>query len=174
MNKENILSINDWIKISIKFSGTCINCKKRLNSGDYGYWSRTSKSILHESCYNSLFLPSSDIKELNGGGGGSRRHVDGKNNSSTSVNLYDSNIQSVDADVVSNVGGNSVIKKGAKKIKCYICDKFVDFNNDLIMSLSNMAKKYDNNSSVFYCYDCLENFNDTVIENYKKKFLTQF
>jgi hypothetical protein len=169
MNKEDVLSIRDWIKISIKFSGTCMNCKKRLNSGDYGYWSRTSKSILHESCYNSLFLPSSDIKELNDGGSSDRIYVDGKNRSNKSVNLYD-NAETADTDVVSN----SVIKKREKKIKCYICNTYIDFNNNLIVSLSKLSEKYNNNSSVFYCYDCLENFSSAIMENYKKKFLTQF
>ena len=82
MNKDDILSIDDWIKISIKFSGVCLNCKKRLNSGDYGYWSRVSKSILHELCYNSLFFPSSSaIKESSGVVGGSS--VLDKSNSKT-------------------------------------------------------------------------------------------
>ena len=54
---KDVLSTNDWIKISIKFSGLCLNCKKKLDSGEYGYWSKLSKSVLHQSCYDSLFLP---------------------------------------------------------------------------------------------------------------------
>src|SRR5215210_5841840 len=64
MDKEGILSATgDWIKISIKFSGVCLHCKKRLNSGEYGYWSKGSKSILHETCYDSLLFPFSVKKE---------------------------------------------------------------------------------------------------------------
>lgn len=171
MNKEDILSINDWIKISIKFSGICMNCKKRLSSGEYGYWSRTSKSILHESCYNSLFLSSFDIRELNDGGS-SREGVGGKNNSKAVI--MGGNVQTAVTNVVSNINSNSIIKKREKKIKCFICDKYIDFNNDLIISLLNLSEKYDGNSGFFYCYDCLENFNDAIRDKYKKKFMSQF
>ncbi|MGN6821245.1 MAG: hypothetical protein ACTHJ7_00440 [Candidatus Nitrosocosmicus sp.] len=56
MNKEDILSISDWIKISVRFNGLCSSCKKKIDSGSYAYWSRLSKSILHDSCYESLFF----------------------------------------------------------------------------------------------------------------------
>ena len=38
--RRYIYRLDDWIKISIKFSGALSNCMKRIDSGIYGYWSR--------------------------------------------------------------------------------------------------------------------------------------
>ncbi len=166
MNKEDILSINDWIKISIKFSGVCLNCKKRISSGDYGYWSRNSKSVLHELCYNSLFFSSSAIKETS-----SIVDIDSisdKNNTKT-VRL-DIDIASSAIDVSNS---SNIFKKKEKKTKCFICSKYINFSSDFIISLLKMGEKYNRNLDILYCYDCLENFSKDVYQNYKKKFMGQ-
>jgi hypothetical protein len=173
MNNEDILLINDWIKISIRFSGICLNCKQRLNSGEYGYWSRNSKSILHELCYNSLFLQSSIVKDSSDDVG---TGVSNKNNIKT-VNLSGntlSNYNSTDALINNNnEDGINIIKGRAKKTKCFICDKYIDFNNVFIKYLLKLSEKYKSNLDVLYCFDCLENFTFDVYKNYKKKFLSK-
>lgn len=181
MNKDDILSIDDWIKISIKFSGVCLNCKKRLNSGDYGYWSRISKSILHELCYNSLFFQSSSsssaIKESSGVVGVTSV-LDKSNSKTISLDGITTSpppppptASGATDNGISNSNNN--IKKKGKKIKCFICNKYIDFNNDFIISLLKLGEKYNSNLDILYCYDCLENFDNDVYENYKKKFLSQ-
>lgn len=52
---SDLSSFYDWLKISIKFSGICLNCKKKVNSGDIGYWSRKKKGVMHETCYEQVF-----------------------------------------------------------------------------------------------------------------------
>jgi hypothetical protein len=173
MNNEDILSISDWIKISIRFSGICLNCKHRLNSGEYGYWSRISKSILHELCYNSLFLQSYIVKDSSDDVG---TGVSNKNNIKT-VNLSGnalSNYNSTDTPINNNnEDGINIIKGRAKKTKCFICDKYIDFNNVFIKYLLKLSEKYKSNLDVLYCFDCLENFTFDVYKNYKKKFLSK-
>ncbi len=142
---KDVLSINDWIKISIKFSGLCLNCKKKIDSGEYGYWSRLSKSVLHQSCYDSLFLPQ-------------RLQSSPSSPSSTPKEM------SLD----------NVVKKRDRKIKCFICSRYVDFNNELMKSLSGLCEKYNSNSDIIYCNYCLEGFNNDVYESYKGRFMDQF
>ena len=145
---KDALSINDWIKISIKFSGICLNCKKKIDSGDYGYWSRLSKSVLHQSCYDSLFLtqslPSSPSPSP-----------------SPSTSLSPNEVHS-----------DSIVKKGGKKTKCFICSRQVDFDNDLMKSLSRLCEKYTSNLDIIYCNHCLDGFNNDVYEDYKRRFMS--
>ena len=177
MDKEGILSATgDWIKISIKFSGVCLHCKKRLNSGEYGYWSKGSKSILHETCYDSMLLPFSakkgssstnaDLVALDKAGNKtvSPKDQDGDIDRSSNGNSNNSN---------SNDYGSSSVpgRKRAKNTKCFICSNNVDFDNDLIISLLKLAEGYNCNPDVLYCPDCLENPSNGVFENYKKKFI---
>ena len=70
--------------------------------------------------------------------------------------------------------GNNVFKKRDKKIKCFICSKYVDFNNELMKSLSRLCEKYNSNSDIVYCSYCLENFDNGVYESYKRRFMGQF
>ncbi|MBA3749866.1 MAG: hypothetical protein H0X03_03050 [Nitrosopumilus sp.] len=164
MSKEDILSNKDWIKISIKFSGVCLSCKKKLNSGEYGYWSRIAKSILHESCYNSVFFPlSSDIKELSLNG-----TSESDKNRNTTLSLDNGNM------TYNSINNSNSQKKKEKKIKCFICNNYIDFNNVLMLSLLKLCEQYSSNFEILYCYNCLENFGKDVYENYKKKFMTQF
>jgi hypothetical protein len=173
MNNEDILSINDWIKISIRFSGICLNCKQRLNSGEYGYWSRNSKSILHELCYNSLFLQSSIVKDPNDDVG---TGVPDKNNikiANLSGNTL-SNYNPADTFINNkNEDGINIVKRREKKTKCFICDKYIDFNNVFIRYLLKLSEKYKSNLDVLFCFDCLENFNFDVYKHYREKFLSK-
>ena len=141
---KDVLSINDWIKISIKFSGLCLNCKKKIDSGEYGYWSRLSKSVLHQSCYDSLFLPQ-------------------RLPSSSPLSL---------SSTPKEAHSDSIVKKRDKKTKCFICSRYVDFNNELMKSLSGLCEKYDSNSDIIYCNHCLDGFNNEVYENYKRRFMS--
>ena len=184
MGKEGILSASgDWIKISIKFSGVCLQCKKRLNSGEYGYWSKASKSILHETCYDSMLLPFSVKKESSSNNADSvtldkaanktvsPKNKDGDIDSSSNGNSNNSN-NSNNNDYGSSSSSSSVHgRKRAKNTKCFICSSYVDFDNDLIISLLKLAEGYNCNSDVLYCHDCLENPSNGVYENYKKKFM---
>jgi hypothetical protein len=145
---KDALSINDWIKISIKFSGICLNCKKKIDSGDYGYWSRLSKSVLHQSCYDSLFLQQSL-----------------PSSSPTSPS-------SVSSLSPKEVHSDSIVKKSGKKTKCFICSRQVDFNNELMMSLSRLCEKYTSNLDIIYCNHCLDGFNNEVYEDYKRRFMS--
>ena len=162
------MAANDWIKISIKYSGVCLKCKKKLESGHYGYWSRSSKSILHENCFNELNVDSSKIDKLTGVDDGieSLGVVEDSKPKMVSGLPLESVHQSV-----SHV--NKILKKNESKIKCYICSNVVDLKDELVNSLLIIAEKFSSKVEVFYCHDCLENFNDVVIGQYQKKFMNQ-
>jgi hypothetical protein len=49
----------------------------------------------------------------------------------------------------------------------------VDFNNELMKSLSRLCEKYSSNSDIVYCSYCLENFDNDVYESYKRRFMGQ-
>jgi hypothetical protein len=166
MNKEDILSISDWIKISVRFNGLCSSCKNKINSGSYAYWSRMSKSVLHDSCYESLFLLPLDVQKINSINNENVRGLIKKNKEvETSKNF---------ALTISN----KVTKKDGKfkeerKVKCFICDRTIDFDNDLIKILLNLYSN-DGAANVMYCHYCLESFDKDVYEKYKKKFMSKF
>jgi hypothetical protein len=146
MDKDALL-INDWVKISIKFSGLCLNCKKKIDSGEYGYWSRLSKSVLHQSCYDSLFLP---------------QRLPSSSSSSSSPS----------SSTPKEAHSDSIVKKRDRKTKCFICSGQVDFDNELMKSLSGLCEKYDSNSDIIYCNRCLDGFNNDVYAEYKRRFMS--
>ena len=41
---------SDWIKLLVKFNGKCSVCGQLIKSGNYAFWSKTSKSIKHLDC----------------------------------------------------------------------------------------------------------------------------
>lgn len=156
------MTVNDWIKIPIKFSGLCSNCKKRINSGSYAYWSKISKSILHELCYTALFSKASDIMQLNNNGD----DINNEGKKISSDNSY--NI----SNVMNRDNSKAVLpNRRENKVKCYICDRIINFNDDLIKILLNLNNSKNNKSDVLYCSFCLENFNDEVYEKYRKRFM---
>ena len=201
MDKEGILSTTgDWIKISIKFSGVCLHCKKRLNSGEYGYWSKGSRSILHETCYDSMVYPFSIKRESSSndtevavldkagnkavsqknkvgdtGNSANRVKIGGDISSSSDGNIgriNNNNNNNDDYISSTSTSSNMISRKRAKNTKCFICSKYVDFENYLIISLLKLAEGYHCNSDILYCHDCLENpFNDAY-ENYTKRFVS--
>lgn len=146
----DISKINDWVKISIKYTGSCSFCKDKVKSSSYGYWSRSSKLVLHDECYNSLYSLSNtkDVLDPN----------DHKNKSSNS------NVNKGDL--------SNFINKYNKKIVCYICKKYVDFTDELILSLLQIEKNSDK-TEILYCSTCLQNFNSEVYTMYKSSFLQQ-
>ena len=40
----------DWVKILVKHKGRCNLCQKDIISGEYAFWSKTSKGIRHILC----------------------------------------------------------------------------------------------------------------------------
>jgi hypothetical protein len=120
-----------------------------------------------------LFLQSSIVKDSSDDVG---TGVSNKNNIKT-VNLSGnalSNYNSTDTPINNNnEDGINIIKKREKKTKCFICDKYIDFNNDFIKYLLQLSEKYKSNLDVLYCFDCLENFTFDVYKNYKKKFMSK-
>ncbi len=156
------------MRISIRYSGACAKCKKKLESGHYGYWSRSSKSILHENCFDDLNPTSSKISKI------------------TSVDNSIESVKDIEEDESMKTSGLQLksgqqnishvskrIKKNESKIKCYICNNVVDLKDELVNSLLIIADKFSNKVDIFYCRDCLENFDDVIIEKYKKKFMNQ-
>jgi hypothetical protein len=186
MDKGDVLAASaaaadydDWIRISIRFSGFCLYCKKRLNSGEYGYWSKSSKSIIHEPCFDALFSPNShsDINDLPSIQTGlmnldktKEKTVGQEKKPGTMENNNTAHIKRND-----NFGGgdsiSNPIKKREKNAKCFICNNPVDFENDLIMSLLKLSSEYRNNSDILYCSDCLDDLDNDAYEKYKRKFM---
>jgi hypothetical protein len=140
---DNIFSSGDWLKIKIKFSGVCLNCKQKINAGDFGYWSRNIKSIVHASCY----LESNKIDQV--ANPVANRHEIG-------LSIGDKN-------------DDTTTLRQLKNEACFICNKSVNFNDPLIIELIKVKDKSDQLKS-WYCVDCLKGFNTIVYEAYKTSF----
>lgn len=140
---DNIFSSGDWLKIKIKFSGVCLNCKQKINAGDFGYWSRNVKSIVHDRCY----LESNKIDQV--ANPVANRHEIG-------LSIGDKN-------------DDTTTLRQRKNEACFICNKSVNFNNPLIIELIKVKDKSDQLKS-WYCVDCLKGFNTIVYEAYKTSF----
>ena len=138
MRNDDLLLLGDWIKIKIKFSGICLHCKKKISIGEFGYWSRKAKAIVHDECYLELNTP---IQQKIGEGyiKNNRKQVSEKNNPDGMILDMPDNAQ------------------------CYICNSSVDLKDPLIIELSKINDK-EANVDVFYCATCLKGF-DTVIFN---------
>jgi len=162
------MSDNDWIKISIRYSGPCVKCKKKLESGSYGYWSRSSKSILHEKCFEDMDSFSSNKIKMTDSDTDIEFIKNVQNNKCmTTKDLLLKNSQQ-------SIGLMSKsIKKNERKNKCYICNNVIDLKDELISSLLTIADKFLYKVDVFYCHNCLENFNKSDMEKYSQKFMNQ-
>jgi hypothetical protein len=44
---------SEWIKLLVKFNGTCQICEKQILVGEYALWSKSSKKIKHIDCPNN-------------------------------------------------------------------------------------------------------------------------
>ncbi|VFJ15066.1 conserved protein of unknown function [Candidatus Nitrosocosmicus franklandus] len=141
---NDLFSSGDWIKIKVKFSGLCQNCKKRLSIGDLGYWSKASRAIVHEDCYLQSKTP--DGPETQGG-------TRIKNKTQTSQEDR----------------SDRTYLELFKDARCYICNKPVDANDPLIMELFNIGGKKDH-GGVFYCGNCLKGFNKDILNDYRTSF----
>jgi hypothetical protein len=42
--------MNDWIRLLVKYKGTCSACGKEISAGQYALWSKSSKAIKHSEC----------------------------------------------------------------------------------------------------------------------------
>ncbi len=74
----------------------------------------------------------------------------------------------------SGINSNILGGKREKKVKCFICNRYVDFNNELVISLLKLSEGYNSNSDILYCFDCLENISNDSYENYERRFVNAF
>lgn len=145
---SDISSFTDWVKIKIKFSGLCLNCKRKINTGDFGYWSRSSKSIIHENCY--LLLISNN---------------DENNHEELINNNYSRSMHKNNND--------RKLTTLAKNQRCFICNNRVNIQDPLIISLTEILDKYDPNESI-YCTVCMKGFNSRIFREYRAAFQRKF
>lgn len=144
--RDDIFSSGDWMKIKIKFSGICLNCKQKINAGDLGYWSRNAKSILHDNCYLKL-TKIDQTNYLEGNRGNNRKHMETKieyNTVATTLTEHKTDL-------------------------CFICDNPVDLHDPLIVELINVEDMGGHIRSL-YCALCLKGFNSSIFEDYKISF----
>jgi hypothetical protein len=64
--------MNDWIRLLVKYKGTCSACGKEISAGQYALWSKSSKAIKHSECKASQ-PPATTKKKEAGIRTGSRR-----------------------------------------------------------------------------------------------------
>ncbi|GKS60797.1 hypothetical protein YTPLAS21_02550 [Candidatus Nitrosocosmicus sp.] len=134
----------DWLKIKIKFSGVCLNCKQKINTGDVGYWSRNTKSIVHTNCYLGSKQIEQDTNPV-----GNRGNV-GMNKGA----------------MIDAVATTSTRQKNEL---CFICNNPVDLNDPLIIELIKIVDG-GNQLKSLYCALCLKGFNTRIFEDYKTSF----
>ena len=41
-----------WIKITMKYDGTCIVCNKKIRAKEIGFWLKEESKVKHEKCAN--------------------------------------------------------------------------------------------------------------------------
>lgn len=145
MGEENFSS-GDWIKIKIKFSGSCLKCKQKIIAGDLGYWSRNAKSILHDNCYLSFKkIDQTDYPEKN----------------------RDNNRMNIEDKINNN---HAAAKLAQRKIDlCFICNNPVNLHDPLIVDLIKVDELGDQLRSP-YCALCMKGFNSRIFEDYKTSF----
>lgn len=143
MDKDPLLA-RDWIKMSMKFPGFCLVCKQKINSAEVGYWSRESKSILHQDCYNLSGLHTKKIKN--------------SFNSKTVLSQKNGDILLAE-----------FITQRENKEKCFICSNRVNFHDNLIMTLLKLEKNISTLDTIF-CSTCLTCFDPLIFEEYKRAF----
>ena len=39
-----------WIKITMKYDGTCIVCNKKIRAKEIGFWLKEESKVKHEKC----------------------------------------------------------------------------------------------------------------------------
>ena len=39
-----------WIKITMKYDGTCIVCNKKIREKEIGFWLKEESKVKHEKC----------------------------------------------------------------------------------------------------------------------------
>ena len=140
---DNIFSSGDWLKIKMKFSGVCLNCKQKINAGDFGYWSRNAKSIVHANCY----LESKKIDQMANPIG---------------------NRRDIGLDTVDKNDDTGTLRLHKNEI-CFICNKSVNLNDPLIVELIKAEERSYQLKSL-YCAHCLKEFDTRVFEEYKTSF----
>src|SRR6476469_2946410 len=143
MDKAPLLS-RDWIKMTMKYPGSCLICKQKINSAEVGYWSRTAKSILHEDCYNLSELHAKNNQDLL------------NNKTGQSKNKED------------NLLANFITQRQNKE-KCFICGSKVDFRETLILTLLKLERNIST-LETFFCSECLSRTDLHVFEKYKHAF----
>jgi hypothetical protein len=67
-------NVMDWIPITLKFRGKCIECGKELMSGR-ALWSKSTKSIKHVECSQG----NTDQETSNNSRGSQRQEIEAKN-----------------------------------------------------------------------------------------------
>lgn len=146
MSLDSFSADGDWIRIRVKFPGRCIKCNKKLEPGNFCYWSKASKAILHEDCYQ---LGTSDRPQI--------ASYDGAKN--LSLVISKKTLPTLNSKTTKDLGR-----------KCIICSDIIDIDNELISKLSIIR---DNGGDVdySYCAKCLVNFDDEKYELYKKQFM---
>lgn len=147
MSLDSFTADNDWIRIKVKFPGKCIKCNKRLDPGIFCYWSKASKAILHEDCYQLRNSGQPQISSID-----DHTNLPAGKSKKTTLNLNSNTLRKVRA-------------------KCMICSGVTDIHNDLIVKLNEIGNNRGDHEGSSYCVDCMLNFNDDKYERYKKEFL---
>jgi hypothetical protein len=143
MDKDPLLS-GDWLKMTIKYPGLCLICKKRVSPAEVGYWSRTAKSILHEDCYELTVFKAKKKQGV----------FNNKTNQSKKMG----------EELLSDF-----ITKRQNKEKCFICGSKIDFHESLILTLLKLERNVSTLES-FFCSTCLSRSDPLIFEEYKLAF----
>lgn len=147
MSLDSFTADADWIRIKVKFPGKCIKCNKKLDPGIFCYWSRASKAILHEDCY-----------QLRNSGQPQILSIDDDTNLPTGKFKK----------TLLNQNSNTLRKVNSK---CIICSGVIDIHNVLIVKLSEIGDSRGDQEGSNYCAECMVNFNADKYELYKKEFM---
>ena len=82
------------------------------------------------------------------------------------LNSYGSNIF-----YANDKDSKGLINRQMKKKKCFICNGYIDSDNNLVAYLLKLNEINNSKSDIIYCYNCLENFRDEVFKKYQDKFM---
>lgn len=145
MSLDSFSTDGDWMRIRVKFPGKCMKCIKKLEPGDFCYWSRSAKSILHEDCYQVA------------------------NHNEVKVTYLDK-VSSPYRDKKTTFKSNyDPIKNQKSNTKCFICSGVIDNQDPILSGLSELVSNQVDTDLV-YCAKCLKEFDEKNYEMYKQAF----
>jgi hypothetical protein len=134
-------NMTDWLTITIKFKGKCIECKREIRSGEQALWSKSTKAIKHLDCSISSADQVTSNKD-------EEESVTHKQEKQSVIHKQNRFLQTTVA-------------------KCFICGKKKTRDDENISDYDYRGREIESNS--YICQSCLQS--EDAFQAYQNAFL---